>query len=40
MNAVAYTLILFFARVIIPFGTLILFGEWMRRREKNYWLRM
>jgi len=37
MNEVAFTLILFLVRVIIPFGMLILFGEWMRQREGNYW---
>jgi hypothetical protein len=26
-------------RVIVPFGLLITFGEWMRRREINYWFR-
>jgi len=37
MNAIAYTLILFLARAIIPFGLLILIGEWIRRREVHYW---
>ena len=37
MNAITYTLILFLVRAIIPFGLLILIGEWMRRRESRYW---
>lgn len=24
-------------RVIVPFAVLITLGEWMRRREINYW---
>ena len=40
MNAIAFTLILFLARAIIPFGALILLGEWMRRREANYWFQL
>jgi hypothetical protein len=26
------------ARAILPFGILIALGEWVRRREANYWL--
>ena len=25
-------------RVVLPFSLLIALGEWMRRREANYWL--
>ena len=25
-------------RIILPFSLLIAIGEWMRRREANYWL--
>ncbi len=39
MNAVAFPLILFLIRAIIPVSVLILIGEWLRRREANYWLR-
>jgi hypothetical protein len=39
MNAVAFPLILFLARALIPFGILVLIGEWTRRHEANYWLR-
>jgi hypothetical protein len=30
--------ILLLIRIILPFFLLIVFGEWMRRREANYWL--
>jgi len=40
MNALAIAVILLI-RVVVPFGTLLAFGEWMHRREaKNYWPRM
>jgi hypothetical protein len=39
MNATAIALI-FLIRVLIPFAILIAIGEWTRRRETNYWLRM
>jgi hypothetical protein len=39
MNVIAIT-ILFLLRVVIPFGILLSLGEWMRRREANYWSRM
>ena len=29
---------LLLARVILPFCILIALGEWVRRREANYWL--
>ena len=38
MSTIAFAVILLI-RVILPFGLLIAFGEWMRRREANYWLR-
>jgi hypothetical protein len=37
MNTIAL-IILLSLRVVIPFGTLIAFGEWMKRSEKRYWL--
>jgi hypothetical protein len=37
MNTIAF-IILLSLRVIIPFGALIAFGEWMNRRENRYWL--
>lgn len=39
MNTIALALILLI-RVIVPVGVLIALGEWVRRREANYWLRM
>jgi len=27
-------------RVFVPLGILLLIGEWVRKREENYWLRM
>ena len=38
MNAIAITLFLLI-RAVIPFGVLIMLGEWVRRREVNYWLK-
>ena len=39
MNTIALALILL-VRVIVPFSILIAIGEWVRRREINYWFRM
>ena len=33
MNATEILLFLFMVRLVLPFGLLILFGEWMSRRE-------
>jgi hypothetical protein len=38
MNTIALAVILLI-RVILPFSLLIAFGEWIRRREANYWFR-
>ena len=38
MNAIALAIFLLI-RVIVPFGLLIAFGEWIRRREASYWFR-
>jgi hypothetical protein len=38
MNTIALALILL-ARIIVPFSILIALGEWMRRREADYWFR-
>lgn len=38
MSTVAIAVI-FLIRMILPFGLLIALGEWMRRREADYWLR-
>lgn len=37
MSTIAFALFLL-VRVLIPFGLLIAFGEWVRRRENRYWL--
>lgn len=39
MNALAIAII-FLIRVAVPIGILLALGEWMRRREENYWFRM
>ncbi len=36
MNTIAILLLI---RVIVPVGILLGFGEWIRRREANYWSR-
>ena len=37
MNTIA---ILLLARIIVPVGILLVLGEWVRRREVNYWSHM
>lgn len=39
MSAIAIALI-FFVRVLVPLVILLTLGEWSKRRDKNYWLRM
>jgi Mg2+/Co2+ transporter CorB len=39
MNTIALTIILI-VRVLVPITVLISLGEWVQRREKNYWRRM
>lgn len=39
MNAIAIAII-FLIRVVIPVGVLLTIGEWIRKRESNYWSRM
>ena len=39
MNAIAITII-FLIRVVVPLVILLTLGEWMRRRDVNYWTRM
>lgn len=38
MSTIVLTLLLAI-RVVLPIGALIALGEWIRRREENYWLR-
>jgi hypothetical protein len=33
-------IILMLIRVLVPLGALLGIGEWVKRRETNYWLRM
>lgn len=40
MNATELMLTLFLARLILPFGLLLLVGEWIRRREHAQIYRM
>lgn len=39
MNASEIVLLLFIVRLIIPFGSLMLVGEWLHRKESIYWLK-
>jgi hypothetical protein len=39
MNGSEIILLLFVVRLVIPFGVLMLVGEWLRRKESNYWLK-
>jgi hypothetical protein len=39
MNASEIVLLLFVIRLILPAGVLMLIGEWLRRKESNYWLK-
>jgi len=40
MNGSEIVILLFAIRILIPFGLLMLIGEWARRREARYWFRM
>ena len=39
MNGSEIILLLFVVRLVIPCGVLLLVGEWLRRKESNYWLK-
>lgn len=39
MNGSEFFILYFAARIVIPFGLLVLIGELLRRREVNYWLK-
>jgi hypothetical protein len=39
MNGIEIVVLLFVVRLVVPFGLLLLIGEWMRRRQVNYWLK-
>ncbi len=40
MNATELMLTLILIRLIVPFGLLLLIGEWMQRRERAHYYRM
>ena len=40
MIATEYVLLLTILRVVIPFGLILLIGEFVRRREAKYWLKV
>lgn len=39
MNGLDIVLLLFVFRLVLPFGLLMLVGEWLHRKESNYWLK-
>ena len=39
MNGSEIILLLFVIRLVIPFCFLMLVGEWLHRKESNYWLK-
>lgn len=39
MNATEIVLLLFLIRLVVPFGLLLMVGEWLHRHESNYWLK-
>lgn len=39
MNGPEFFTLYFVARIVIPFGLLLLLGEMLRRKESNYWLK-
>jgi hypothetical protein len=40
MNAITYVLLLTILRLVVPFGLILLLGEWIRRRNAKYWLKV
>ncbi|HLA87580.1 MAG: hypothetical protein Q7J80_10150 [Anaerolineales bacterium] len=39
MNGSEIILLLFLVRLVLPFGLLLLVGEWARHQQANYWLK-
>lgn len=39
MNGSEFFILYILIRVIVPFGALLLLGEWLRRKETHYWLK-
>lgn len=40
MNAPVFVLLFTVLRLVIPFGLILVLGEWLRRRDTKYWLKM
>ena len=40
MNAPVFVLLFTILRLVIPFGLVLALGEWIRRRDAKYWLKM
>ena len=40
MNGFEIIVLLFVIRVLLPLGVLMWIGEWVRRQNANYWLKM
>jgi hypothetical protein len=38
MDAPIYVIFLTILRLVLPFGLLLVLGEWIRRRNTKYWL--
>lgn len=39
MNGIEIILLMFAVRLVVPFGLLLLAGEWFRHHNANYWLK-
>jgi hypothetical protein len=40
MNAPVFIVLYTVLRLVLPFGLLLVIGEWLRRRDAQYWLKM
>lgn len=40
MNGIEIVITLVLARIVFPFGLILLIGEWIRRYEARYWLNL
>jgi hypothetical protein len=39
MNGFEFVFLLFLIRLVVPIGLLLIAGEWMHRKNANYWLK-
>ena len=39
MNGLEIVITLIFTRIVLPFGLILLIGEWKRNYESKYWLK-